>query len=270
MITSPTIAFVIIAVILIAIMFSNNVIDQNKFVKEVTPYFHFLMEDDYKFLLTVRYPNDDVTDQAVEDMFGGRVKRALAVIVLLLVLFLNNFSFINVMLAVIIGFVIFKMPYWSLGKYYKKNLHYIDMMLPYYLKSLEILIQHYTVPVALSRSIDTAPEIFKSGLKRMVEKIDAGDSSVDPYMDFAKEFPVRDSMRMMRLLYRLGLGAQDTKQEQLMMFSRTVSTLQNKSREEKYKERLETMEGKTMMMLGVTGGGILLLMLYAMMQMMTY
>ena len=86
-------------------------------------------------------------------------------------------------------------------------------------------------------------------------------------MDFAIEYPVRDSMRMMRLLYRLGLGSQENKQEQLMMFSRTVSSLQNKAREQKYKERLETMENKTMMMLGATGGGILLLMLMSMMMM---
>ena len=53
-----------------------------------------------------------------------------------------------------------------------------------------------------------------------------------------------------------------------MMFSKTVSALQNKSREQKYKERLEKMEGKTMMMLGGTGGGILLFMLMAMYMMM--
>ena len=156
----------------------------------------------------------------------------------------------------------------SLKNYYKANLHNINLMLPYYLKSLEILIQHYTVPVALSRSIDTAPEIFKPGLRRLVQKIEAGDSSVDPYMDFAKEYPVRDSMRMMRLLYRLGLGSQERKEEQLMMFSRTVSTLQNKSREQKYQERLDKMEGKTMVMLFCTGGGILVILLFAMMSMM--
>ena len=65
-------------------------------------------------------------------------------------------------------------------------------------------------------------------------------------MDFANEYPVRDSMRMMRLLYRLGLGSQENKQEQLLVFSRTISSLQNKAREQKYKERLDKMENKTM------------------------
>ena len=54
------------------------------------------------------------------------------------------------------------------------------------------------------------------------------------------------------------------------MFSRTVSNLQNKSREQKYAERLSAMEQRTMVMLFVTGGGIMLLMLLSMMMMMNY
>ena len=132
----------------------------------------------------------------------------------------------------------------------------------------EILIQHYTVPVAMAKSIDSAPDIFKPGLKRLIARIEDGDSSVQPYMDFANEYPVRDSMRMMRLLYRLSLGAQENKQEQLLAFGRTVSALQNKAREYKYKERLDSMEKRTMIMLASTGGGIMAIMLFAMMMLM--
>jgi hypothetical protein len=140
----------------------------------------------------------------------------------------------------------------------------IDLLLPYYLKNLEILCQNYTVPVAISRSIDQAPDVFKPGLREMVAKIDAGDSSIQPYMDFAITYPVRDSMRMMRLLYRLGLGAQENKYKQLLIFSKSVSSLQNKAREVKYKQRLDVMEKKTMVMLVVTGGGTMGILLLAM------
>ena len=153
---------------------------------------------------------------------------------------------------------------------YKAHLHNIDLLLPYYLKGLEILVQHYTVPIALSRSIETAPEVFKRGLLKLVAKIDAGDSSIKPYTDFAEEYPVRDSMRMMRLLYRLSLGSQDNKQEQVMAFSRMVSTLQNKAREIKYQERLDKMEKKTMIMLFATGGGVMLLLFMSMTLMMNF
>ena len=129
---------------------------------------------------------------------------------------------------------------------------------------MEILVQHYTVPVALSRSIDTAPEIFRPGLRKLVAKIDEGDSTIQPYIDFATEYPVRDSMRMMRLLYRLSLGSQEEKHEQIMMFSKTVSSLQNKAREQKYKDRLENMEKRTMIMLFATGGGVMLILFLSM------
>lgn len=256
--------FIIICAIILFVMFYNKMIDQNKFIQETEPYFRFLMEDDYEFLLHIKY-GDDVD---VNKMFGIRVRNGIVVIVVIMFYFLSNLNFISILFSFIVGFIVFKSSYTKLNRYYKNNLHNINLMLPYYLKSLEILIQHYTVPVALSKSIETAPDMFKSGLRKLCEKIEAGDSSVDPYMDFAKEYPVRDSMRMMRLLYRLGLGSQENKQEQLMMFSRTVSTLQNKSREQKYKERLEKMEQKTMMMLMCTGGGILFLMLLSMMMLM--
>ena len=259
--------FVFIGIVLIFMLEYTKTIDTRKFIGDTEPYFRFLMEDDYKFLLNIRY-GEDID---VNDLFGKRVRNGVVTIICLIFVFaVYNGSFVNILVAFIVGYLIFKSPYTKLKSYYKRNLSRIDQMLPYYLKSLEILIQHYTVPVALSRSIKTAPEIFQSGLKKLVARIDEGDSSVEPYMDFAKEYPVRDSMRMMRLLYRLGLGSQENKQEQLVMFSRTVSTLQNKAREQKYKHRLETMENKTMQMLFVTGGGILLLLLLSMMNMMNF
>lgn len=256
--------FIAIGVILIFIFQMNRIIDTRKFIRDVEPYFRFLMENDYKFLLSVKYKGE----LDVEKLFQQRVRNGIVGILCMLLIFLNNLTFVNILIAIIVGFVLFKMPYMQLKNYYKANLHQINLMLPYYLKSLEILIQHYTVPVALSKSIETAPDIFKPGLMRLVAKIEAGDQSVEPYMDFAREYPVRDSMRMMRLLYRLGLGSQENKQEQLMMFSRTISALQSKAREQKYKERLEKMENKTMMMLICTGGGVLLLLMFSMLMMM--
>lgn len=259
--------FVIIGLIILLIFQYQNIIDPQKFITDTEPYLRFLMEDDYKFLLNVRY-NGAITDSDVNKLFSKRISTGLIAIVVLFFVFISNLTFVNIMICFIAGYLVFKMPYSKLRSYYRANLHHINLMLPYYLKGLEILIQHYTVPVALAKSIDTAPEVFKPGLQRLIAKIEAGDSSVDPYMDFAKEYPVRDSMRMMRLLYRLGLGSQENKQEQLLMFSRTISSLQNKAREQKYKERLEKMEKKTMIMLFATGGGIMLFMLISMMSMM--
>ncbi|MBQ9181760.1 MAG: hypothetical protein IJ134_03915 [Bacilli bacterium] len=260
------IIFLVIAVIILVVLEANKKINSKQFINDLNPYFKFLMEDDYVFLAGVKYGNDI----DIEKLFNIRIRNGVITIAAVLILSLSRLNFVFVLAAVVLGFVVFKMPYFQLTSYYKKNLYTINLMLPYYLKSLEILIQHYTVPVAMARSIDTAPEIFKPGLQRLVEKIEAGNSTVDPYMDFAKEYPVRDSMRMMRLLYRLSLGSQENKQAQLEQFSKTVSTLQNKSREQKYKDRLDTMEKKTMIMLVATGGGVLLLLFMSLTMMINF
>jgi len=256
---------VLIGVILIGVLLYNKTIDGKKFIKDNEYIFEYLKESDYDFLVAARY--GDKVDPVV--LYNRRIKLAFITIVIFLFIFLTELNALNIVLSIVIGYVVFKSNYNSLKSYYKKHLHEIDVMLPYYLKGLEILIQHYTVPVALARSINDAPDIFKPGLREMIAKIDAGDSSIDPYMDFANQYPVRDSMRMMRLLYRLGLGKQEDKQERLLMFSRTVSNLQNKARETKYKERLNHMEGQTMIMLVATGGGVMVLILFAMIYMFT-
>ncbi|CCY45438.1 putative uncharacterized protein [Clostridium sp. CAG:1193] len=252
----------VVGIILLYILQKNQKISSQKFIQENANYFRKLKESDYDFLVRSKYG-----DQVDPDLlFDKRIKNAGIVIIFLIFLFLTNLSFINVIAAFVVGYIVYKSSYRSLKSYYKVHLHEINLQLPYFLKNLEVLAQHYTIPVAIAKSIDTSPEIFRSGLKRLIEKINAGDSSVEPYMDFAKEYPVNDSMRMMRLLYRLGLGSQDNKHEQLVMFSRSVSALQNKAREVRYKERLQKMENKTMIMLGVVGGGVMLLLLLAMVQ----
>lgn len=251
------------AVIIAALQYTK-VIDLNKLIDDNKVYFKRFKEDDYDFLVRAKYGETIDPDF----LFGKRIRDGVLIAIILLTLFINNISYLYVLAAIIIGFVVFKMGYSSLKKYYNAHLHQIDSLLPHYLKGLEILIQHYTVPVALGKSIDAAPDIFKKGLQQMIAEINAGDSTINPYMEFAKTYPVRDSMRMMRLLYRLSLGRQDRKQEQLLTFSRSISSLQQKARETRYKERLDKMENKTMSMLIATGAGVMILLIFAVLQMM--
>lgn len=51
------------------------------------------------------------------------------------------------------------------------------------------------------------------------------------------------------------------------MFSKTVSSLQAKARETKYRERLNHMEQQTMIMLIVTGVGVMVIILSSMLTM---
>lgn len=251
------------AVFVIALTYSK-VIDLNKFVDDNKSYFKRFKEEDYDFLVRAKYGESVDPDF----LFSKRIRDGFLIGIILLCLFINNMSYVNILVSLIAGFIIFKMGYTNLKNYYNAHLHEIDSLLPHYLKGLEILIQHYTVPVALGKSVDSAPDIFKKGLNQMISEINAGDSTINPYMEFAKTYPVRDSMRMMRLLYRLSLGKQERKQEQLLTFSRSISSLQQKARETRYKERLEKMENKTMSMLISTGLGVMILLILSVLMMM--
>ena len=266
---SMTYVYVIVTVAILIIFVCNKVIDTKSIVNTVNPLLKKFMEKDYEFLLKVRYKGAEDLD--VNSLFQRRIRNGivLGVFIIFMLAIMGYLNYLFGLIGLIAAFFLgFKGDYTKLKAYYKRRLHYIESMLPYYLKSLEILVQHYTVPVALSRSIETAPEIFQDGLRTLVAKIDEGDSTIQPYIDFANEYPVRDSMRMMRLLYRLSLGSNEDKHEQIMMFSKTVSSLQNKSRQIKYQERLEAMERKTMIMLFGTGGGVLIILFLSMTLMM--
>ncbi len=250
---------VVVGILVIALIYSG-LVNPKSFIDEDSGYLSFLKEKDYDFYVAAKYGETASPNK----LFIMRLRNAFVAVIVFLIMMISNLNFINLLMTVVIGYLVFKMPYMSLRTYYKRYMHQIDLMLPYYLKNLEILCQNYTVPVAIARSIESAPDVFKSGLRTLVAKIDAGDSSIQPYMDFAIEYPVRDSMRMMRLLYRLGLGAQENKYKQLLVFSKSVSSLQSKARELKYKNRLQVMERKTMIMLVVTGGGTMVILLMSM------
>ncbi len=258
------IEIILIGIIVIFLMTYTGRINTNRFLADNEVYLKKLKEDDWDFYVRAKY-GDNVNPDV---LFNRRIRNAVIVAALVLCLMLGNLSYITFILAIGVGIFTFKMDYMNIKSYYKKHLHQIDAMLPHYLKSIEILIQHYTVPVAIGKSMADAPAIFKDGLQELVNEINAGNDTIEPYMNFAKTYPVRDSMRMMRLLYRLSLGRQERKQEQLIAFSRSISSLQQKARETKYKERLEKMESKTMAMLITTGVGVMVLLLLAVLMIM--
>lgn len=255
---------IIVAVIVFSIMTITGQISMNQLISDNQLLFLKIKEKDWDFLVRAKYG----TNVNPDILFNKRIKNALITMAIAFAIMIKDLNAVKVLLIFVLGIFVFKSSYNDIKKYYQRHMAQIDSMLPHYLKNLEILIQHYTVPVAIGKSMAEAPEIFKDGLQEMIDSINAGDDSIEPYMAFARKYPVRDSMRMMRLLYRLSLGRQERKQEQILTFSRSISSLQQKARETRYKNRLEKMEGKTMSMLITTGVGLMVLLILAVIQLM--
>ena len=124
---STGLLFIIIGIILVFILEYNQHFSSRKFINDNAVYFTGLMEDDYKFLLEVKYGKGDID---VEKLFNQRVRNALIVTVFMFFIFLQNMNFTYMVLAVLIGFGMFKLPYIQLKNYYKANLNRINLMLP--------------------------------------------------------------------------------------------------------------------------------------------
>lgn len=255
---------IIVAVIVFGIMTITVQISMNQLISDNQLLFLKIKEKDWDFLVRAKYG----TNVNPDILFNKRIKNALITMAIAFAIMIKDLNAVKVLLIFVLGIFVFKSSYNDIKKYYQRHMAQIDSMLPHYLKNLEILIQHYTVPVAIGKSMAEAPEIFKDGLQEMIDSINSGDDTIEPYMAFARKYPVRDSMRMMRLLYRLSLGRQERKQEQILTFSRSISSLQQKARETRYKNRLEKMEGKTMSMLITTGVGLMVLLILAVIQLM--
>ena len=102
--------YVLVTATLVFIFIYNKVFDGNKFIKELSPIFRNIIEDDYEFLVRLRYEDEDVD---LEEMFEKRIRNA--VLTFLIVLFLSilagKFAFIVIFLAVVLALLVFKMPY---------------------------------------------------------------------------------------------------------------------------------------------------------------
>ena len=161
----------IVAIVILFIMEYTKKINSNKFFNDTKKHLNILKEDDYEFLLRAKYGEKADPDYAL----SKRIRNGILVTLVLIFVFLSKLNFINVLAAFIVGYLVFKSEYRELKRYYKVHLHEINMLLPYYLKNIEILIHHYTVPVALAKSIDDAIVIFISGLTSLIDRINAGD-----------------------------------------------------------------------------------------------
>ena len=92
---------IIVAVIIIGVLLYNHTIDKDKFIKDNTKYFNLLREDDYDFLVSAKY--GDKVDSDV--LFQKRINIGVITIFVVLFVSLNSISLLNILLAVVIGYV---------------------------------------------------------------------------------------------------------------------------------------------------------------------
>ena len=120
----------LIGAIILFIFFYSGKINSQKFVADNKDLFNLLKESDYEFLLYAKYGDRVINPDAV---FMKRVKQGALVTALCIFVFISKLSFINIVVSIIVGFLVFKSQYMDLKSYYRKHLNEVDSLLPYYL-----------------------------------------------------------------------------------------------------------------------------------------
>jgi len=105
----------IIGVIVIFILVYNKTIDGQKFIKDNEKYFNLLREDDFDFLVYARYGEQVNAD----DLMKKRIYTGFGVAIGFLCVFLTSLSMLNIVCALVIGYLVYKITYMQLKNYYK-------------------------------------------------------------------------------------------------------------------------------------------------------
>lgn len=97
---------------------------------------------------------------------------------------------------------------------YKRVREEVEKAFPEWLLGMSLLLQTDNVHVALSKSIEDAPEILKEELRNLEEGIAQQPNIVAPYLKFMDKFDVSDIFSAMKILFSMAeYGAKDiTKQ----------------------------------------------------------
>jgi hypothetical protein len=245
-----TIIGALVIIILAAISYKKN--DSSKYVKNTVPIFHDFIESDYPFLVRITSGKDEFYIKKQFELrliFSGIF--AIGVMVTLLVIDLTHY--LAVVVALVTIYVFFKATYWDLKYYYKDNYYKFNKQFVDYLKEIELLAYQKSIPDALSDSVSRAPECIRFGINQLVSRIAYGESDVQPYLDFANNYMLQNSLIVMQNLYRMSLMNDENREESIKEFSCSVTHLQNELLNKKYSERLQIFRKRAIFMFVTSG-----------------
>ena len=122
--------------ITVFILIYRGTVNADDMYNDNKEFINLLKEKDFDFYAQAKYGSD----VDVDALFLKRLKTSGIVFIICLAFVLFNFSWINLIIGVLVAGVIYKSDYTNLKSYYKRNLVKIDQLLPYYLRFYRIKI----------------------------------------------------------------------------------------------------------------------------------
>ena len=117
----------VIGVLLYIVLDYTGSISTNKFIIDNEKKIKKLKEKDFDFYAKTKY--GDSVD--IEKLFNLRLRNGLIVIFLCIFVFIAEINYIEVLFSIVAGYLVYKLSYFQLKRYYKSHLSEIDSILPY-------------------------------------------------------------------------------------------------------------------------------------------
>lgn len=100
---------------------------------------------------------------------------------------------------------------------------------PQWLMDISLLLQTENVQVALYRTRANAPAVLRPAIEEIMEELQQNPESLDPYLNFLKDYDLPDVTAAMRMLYALSNGGYGSGEKQLSQILTRNQELLDKS-----------------------------------------
>lgn len=130
------------------------------------------------------------------------------------IFFIFKGEYMYAVVAVVGAYVLYTQPDRKLKSARRRIEKEVLKAFPDWLRSISILLQTQTVRVAIKKSLDEAPYILQPYIEELIEKFE-NDYSVTPYVEFLKEFNIKEVGNAMRSLYSFNKATNEESEQQI-------------------------------------------------------
>ena len=242
-------------------MIDNLFIDRYRFILFVIPFIFMLslLENHYASNMIKqikRYLNlliNSIQEKSLDSLVASNFKIDIDTFQLVRI-------FVSIMISSCIWFVLnrslliwqiimtliitYKLGYLYLKLIDQKRMKYLNILIPYCLKSIIYLCYIYPVNNALAKAINYIPEEFKDQLRVLVNEIDDNPNSYQPYQKFIEPYQIRmPALNMyMHVLFRISQSSDRETSKLLSSINQSVSDELNMVRGNKNKTINDTIQ----------------------------
>lgn len=125
---------------------------------------------------------------------------------------------------------------------YDKLTKYVKIAFPQWITNMTLLLETHNVSRAIEESMQTAPEIMKCELQRLLDELSANPESIDSYQTFFDFLNLEEIQRTMKILYSVSETGNGEIGTQLNNLQSTNMKLKNVSEKLKNEEIVSDME----------------------------